>query len=110
MNELDKLSKILSQLNEDELESLLDTIREKSKKRTIKKKKTNIPKELLDEGMEEHPKHRELSKKLNQNKKSVNIDKRQDVEMIDVQCKNCHKKYNLPVNYPNIKNFICCVR
>lgn len=108
--ELNILTNLFNKLSEEEKEELLEAVNNNSKQqtKTNKSKKDTInhfnEEELI---ADENKKHREISKKLNQSvaKRSA----RQEVNFIKVYCKNCGKEYSLPENYPNIKNFICCI-
>lgn len=106
--DLEVLKNLLNKnFSKEEIEELLDSVNKKTE--TISKKEQIN--HFLDMDLDEDKKLREVSKKLNNTSKTVGQSKRREVKMIDVECQNCGKIYNLPENYPgNLKNFICCVR
>lgn len=104
--ELNILANLFNKLSEEEREELLDLVNKKK----IAKNKNEQTNRFLDlDIQDDDPKLREISKKLNKTATKSNKSQRKAVKMIDVECKNCGKIYNLPENYPSIKNFICCV-
>lgn len=104
--ELDILASLFNKLSEEEKQELLD-LAEKDKSITKTKQDNNKFYEM--DLPEENPKYRKVSKTLNRNSKKIEKPSRKPIRMIDVECRNCGKIYNLPENYPNISNFICCV-
>ena len=106
MNELELLAKLFKNLSEEEKEELLELVDEKTKSEN----KTNTKNLFLDMDIQEDPKIVEVSKKLNKNKKKTAVSKRKAIKIVKIKCKNCNKEFQLPENYPNIDNFICCVK
>lgn len=111
MKELDILAKALKNLSQEELDALIDSVSEKSPapKKVKKTAKKEPPKNKFDDmSIQENPRIREISKKLNQGLSKS--DARLPKQMTQVKCQNCGKEWELPVDYPSIRNFTCCVR
>jgi hypothetical protein len=105
--ELDILANLFNKLSDDERQELLDLV-DKDKTTSSKKEQVN---HFLEMEIDDNPKIRNVSRKLTKTaKKDINKNSRREVRMIDVDCKNCGKTFNLPENYPNIKGFICCLK
>ena len=108
--ELDILSKALKNLSSEEMDILLDSIYEENRvaKSSTKKSRTKQSKTINYDEIDEDPKIVAASKLMNKNKKKA--PSRPAVKEITVRCLNCNKEWDLPENYPGIKNFVCCVR
>jgi hypothetical protein len=51
-----------------------------------------------------------ISKELNKNRKAIKLAPRKKVSLVKVTCKNCNRVIEVAENFPDIKNFICCIK
>ena len=109
---LDILSKALKNLSPEEIQELLDSISDEEvpSKQMRKTTKKEVHNEFFDMDIKENPKHVAASKKLNTNKKKIELPFRSEVKLVKVRCRNCGKEFELPTTYPNIEAFVCCVK
>lgn len=107
--ELDILTNLFNKLSDEEREDLLEAVQGKAKEQNKPSRKKEPVNNFNEDDIlpEENPKHRAISKKLN--KTTTKHSARREVRFIKVRCKNCGKEYEVAENYPNIKNFICCI-
>lgn len=59
---------------------------------------------------EEEKKIKEVSKILNENRIPIQTETRRPNPLVKVRCKNCNREIDVASNFPDIKNFVCCVK
>lgn len=66
---------------------------------------------IIDEPMtEEEKKIKEVSKLLNETRIPIQTETRRANPLVKAKCKNCGREIDVASSFPDIKNFVCCIK
>jgi len=119
---VETLLKVIADLTPEQKKAIGINIETKKKRVTRKptKKRTSTKKsvaknqeiEVFSTNIKISSEEASIAKKLETNKKKdvPPISARQKVRLIKVKCKNCGRTTEVAENFPNVRDFICCIK